>query len=153
MSYRRVLSCSPVVWFGRSARPLLAELCRGVVSTTTPSDIVAFSFSATAMFESSLSQRILNLPTKNVFTKSATELARSSVAPFVSDAIARMQPVLESTSVRHVPRSSSAPPSSARAFLAAKSNADDGLLVTFQRCKSDVRCFDATSQQASFTPQ
>ena len=45
----------------------------------------------------------------------------------VSADIARMQPVLESTVAKNVPRSSSTPPSSARAFLTAKSIAMKGL--------------------------
>ena len=62
VSYRRVLSCSPSVRIARSARRLLAELCRGVGSTATLPDMFAFTFSATAMIEGSLSQRNLNLP-------------------------------------------------------------------------------------------
>ena len=80
--------------------PLLAELCRGEV---TPSGIFAFIFCATVMIEGSLSQRTLNLPTNKLYTKSATELARQSVAPLVSDAITHTHPVLESTSARSVP--------------------------------------------------
>ena len=109
VSYRRVLSCSPIVRIDRSARPLLAELCRGQVSTTTQSGIFAFTFSATTMIEGSLSQRSLNFTTNKFFTKSAPELARQSVAPFASDAIACMHPVLESTIARNVFVSSSTP--------------------------------------------
>ena len=62
-------------------------------------------------------------------------------------AIARMQPELESTIARKGPRSSSALPSSARAFPTARTHRDDRPLVTFQRGESDVRCFDITSQR------
>ena len=72
---RRVLSAAPKVQIARPDRPLLAELCRGVVSATALSGIFALTFSVTAMIEGSLSQRNLNLPNK-CFTKSATELAR-----------------------------------------------------------------------------
>ena len=82
MSYRRVLSCSPIVWIARSARPLLVELYRGESSTTTLSGIFAFTFCSTALIEDSLSQRSLNLASNKCFTKPATELARPSVAPF-----------------------------------------------------------------------
>ena len=60
MSYRRVLSCSPSVRIDRSARPLLAELCRGEVSC--PAISLPLSLPP-AMIEGSLSQRSLNLPT------------------------------------------------------------------------------------------
>ena len=121
MSYRRVLSCSPVVRIARSAKPLFAELYRGVFSTTTLSSICAFTFSTTAMIVVSLSQRSLNLPSNKCFTKPATELARQSVTTCVSADIARMHPGLEPTIARNVPRSSSTLPSSARAFLTSKS--------------------------------
>ena len=57
-------------------RPLLAEACRGVVSTT-PSGIFAFTFSATAMIEGSLSQRSLQLPTNKFSTKSANRTCKA----------------------------------------------------------------------------
>ena len=127
MSYRSVLSCSPIFWIAHSARPLLGELYRGVFSTSTLSGIFAFTFSATALIEDSLSQRSLNLSSNKCFTKPATELARQSVTPCVSADIARMQQVLEQTIARNVPRSSSTPSSSARSLLPAKSIAMKGL--------------------------
>ena len=75
VSYRRALSCSPTVRIAFSASPLLAELRRGVHSTATVSGIFAFTSSATAMIEG------LSL----------------HVDLFLFDAVARMQPVLEST--------------------------------------------------------
>ena len=130
------------VWRGSR----LATILLGALPTTAVSSIFAFTDSATAMIEGSLSQRSLHLPTQQVFTKSATELERWSVAPFVSDATARMHPVLESTIAGNVPRSSSAPPWSARALSHCEVYGNDGPLVTFQRSESHVKCFDATLQ-------
>ena len=104
------------------------------------------------MIEDSLSQRSLNFPANKFFTKSASELARQSVAPFASDAVARMHPVLESTIARNVYVSSSTPPIVGSAPSHSEIHGDDVPLVGFQRSESDVRCVDATSQRASFTP-
>ena len=67
--------------------------------------------------------------TRELFAKSATELAKQSVAPFVSHGIARMQPVLESTTARKIPRSSSVPPSFLLVFPIEKSLAMSGVQI------------------------
>ena len=59
--------------------------------------------------------------------KPATELARMSVVPLDCADIARVQPVLESTIPRNVADRHRLTPSSARAFLTAKSIAMMGL--------------------------
>ena len=70
VSYRRVFSCSPIVRIARSARPLLAELHPGVLSTTTQSGIFAFTFSTTAIIEVfvvATQSQLANKPNERVF--------------------------------------------------------------------------------------
>ena len=124
----RLLSCSPSVPIARSARPLLAELCRGVVSTTTPSGIFAFTFSATAMIEGSLSQRSPNFPTTQVFHEVCHWACKVLCGyPFCPRCYRSHATSTRVDNARHVPRWSSALPSSARAFLNVKFIAMRGL--------------------------
>ena len=62
--------------------PVPRDRCSLTRVAVLVSRIFAFTLSATAMIDGSLSPRRLNLPTNRSSTKSATELARSSVAPF-----------------------------------------------------------------------
>ena len=101
---RRLSSLCAVPRTARSARPLLAELCRGVCSTSPLSGILKFHFRChrhdrcfLAATQSELSQQT------SFFTNSATEHARQSVASCDLDDIGRMQPVLESTIARMSP--------------------------------------------------
>ena len=89
----------------RCSGALLAEVCRSVVSTTTLSGILAFTFSATVMIVGSLSQCNLNFPTKHNFHEvSPLSLQGGLWLLLSSDAVARMQPVLESTIARGCPQ-------------------------------------------------
>ena len=111
MSCPRVLSCSPIVRIAPSARPLLAELCRGELTTTTVSGIFTFFVAAHS-----------ELPNEQILSRSLPLSLQGSLWLLLSltrslacmRCSSRRPPVMLPERYRH-------PPSSARACLPAKS--------------------------------
>ena len=87
--WRSVWSCSLVLVTVVSVSPLLAEMCRGVVSITAKLWHFSLALPAAAMIGGSSSHASRIFSTDRLFTKSTTELSMSSVAPFLFAATAR----------------------------------------------------------------